>query len=200
MKHDIWEYLQREVYERCRKETNCFGIGCYYHIAAVVKNAALLAEPYGADRETVMAAAWLHDIASVTDPRLYELHHIHGAEMARDILIRCGFDRRKIPLVQTCIRSHRGSVLVEKCSPEERCVADADAISHLDNLPSLFYLAYVQKGMGIDEGRDFVAGKLTRSFQKLSEAGKACCRERYESAMALLRGLPCPAGTDASPL
>lgn len=64
MRDDILEKLQNEIHNRCLAETNKFGIGCYCHIAAVVKNAALLAHKYGADVEVVMIAAWLHDIAS----------------------------------------------------------------------------------------------------------------------------------------
>ena len=86
MREDIFENLRHEIYSRCQKPTNQFGMGCYYHIIAVVKNAEILAEQYGADKEVVMIAAWLHDIASITDYSLYELHHIHGAEMARRIL------------------------------------------------------------------------------------------------------------------
>lgn len=39
MRTDIIEYLQKEVYHRCKQPTNKFGMGCYYHIEAVVKNA-----------------------------------------------------------------------------------------------------------------------------------------------------------------
>lgn len=67
MRTDIIEYLQKEVYHRCKRPTNKFGMGCYYHIEAVVKNAEILAEKYGADKEVVITAAWIHDIASITD-------------------------------------------------------------------------------------------------------------------------------------
>lgn len=67
MREDILAGLQKEVYNRCLRETNKFGMGCYYHITAVVKNAEILAEKFGADKEIVLIAAWLHDIASVTD-------------------------------------------------------------------------------------------------------------------------------------
>lgn len=86
MREDILRDLQQEIYNRCQKESNKFGIGCYYHIVAVVKNAEILAVKYGADKEVVMIAAWLHDIASITDYNLYELHHVHGANIAFDIL------------------------------------------------------------------------------------------------------------------
>ena len=66
MRTDIIEYLQKEVYHRSKQPTNKFGMGCYYHIEAVVKNAEILAEKYGADKETVIIAALLHDIKANT--------------------------------------------------------------------------------------------------------------------------------------
>ena len=187
MRKDILENLQKEIYSRCQKETNKFGIGCYYHIVAVVKNAEILADKYGADKEIVMIAAWLHDIASITDYSLYELHHIHGAEMAYGILKAYGYENKKILLIQDCIKKHRGSVNFEKNRIEEVCVADADAISHFDNVPSLLYLAYVKKGMGIEEGVEFVKKKLVRSFQKLSADSKKYYKNKFDKVMEVLK-------------
>lgn len=186
MRKDILEGLQREIYDRCIKETNKFGMGCYYHIVAVVKNAEILAEQYGADKEIVMIAAWLHDVASITDYSLYERHHIYGAEMADAILKEYGYDNEKIKIVQKCIRNHRGSICCAKSSPEELCVADADAISHFDNVPGLLYLAFVEKGMNVEEGREFVKNKLIRSYRKLSEDSKKYYRSKFEKVMEVL--------------
>lgn len=186
MREDILKGLQQEIYDRCQRETNEFGMGCYYHIAAVVQNAEILADEYGADKEIVMIAAWLHDIASITDYSLYELHHIHGAKMACDILKKYNYDDEKVLLVQKCIENHRGSVSSEKSSMEELCVADADAISHFDSVPSLLYLAYVQKKLGIEDGREFVKYKLRRSFQKLSARGKKLYQHKFEKVMEVL--------------
>ncbi len=186
MRNDILSNLQKEIYDRCQRETNKFGMGCYYHIAAVVKNAEILAEKYGADKEVVLIAAWLHDIASITDYSLYDLHHIHGAEMAYSILTEYSYDSKKIRMVQECIKNHRGSVNLDKNSLEELCVADADAISHFDSVPGLLYLAYVQKGMGVEAGKEFVKNKLTRSFQKLSEESKQLYQNKYEKVMEVL--------------
>lgn len=186
MREDILGKLQKEIHQRCLAPTNKLGMGCYYHIAAVVKNAEHLAGKYGADKEVVMIAAWLHDIASVTDYSLYELHHIHGAEIAYSLLKQYGYDDEKIPLVQKCIRNHRGSVNLQRNSIEELCVADADAISHFDSIPSLLYLAYCEKGMGIEEGREFVKEKLIRSFRKLSPESKEYYQSKFENAMEIL--------------
>lgn len=186
MRTDILEYLQKEIYQRCKKPTNQFGMGCYYHIEAVVKNAKVLAQKYGADEEIVMIAAWLHDIASITDYALYENHHIYGAEMAHDILTEFSYDETKIALVQKCIRNHRGSKCMEKNSIEELCVADADAISHFDSVPSLLYLAYAERKMDIESGVQFVKGKLERSFNKMSPESKEFYKDKYKQVMGVL--------------
>lgn len=186
MRTDIIECLQKEVWKRCEAPSNKFGIGCYYHIEAVVKNAELLAEKYGADKEIAVIAAWLHDVASVTDYSLYEEHHIHGAEIARKILEKLGYDRSKIKLVQNCIRNHRGSVSSSPNTKEEICVADADAISHFDNVPGLLFLAYRTKEMDFEAGKSFVAAKLKRSFAKLSDESKVFYRSKYEQVMEVL--------------
>ncbi len=56
-----------------------------YHIEAVVRNAEILANKYNADKEICIIIAWLHDIASITDYKLYEEHHIHGTKIASKI-------------------------------------------------------------------------------------------------------------------
>ena len=186
MRDDILAYLRNEIYSRCKKPANKFGMGIYYHIEAVVKNGELLAQKYGADTEIVMIASWLHDIASITDYDLYENHHIYGAEIAYDLLTQLSNDKSKISLIQACIKNHRGSIFLDRNSIEELCVADADAISHFDSLPSLLYLAYVQRGMGIEDGKEFVKNKLIRSFQKLSARSKKHYQNKFEKTMEVL--------------
>ena len=179
-------YLQQEIYERCRRPSNVFGMGIFDHVKAVVKNGKELAEQYGGDVEVVMIAGWLHDIASITDESLYAMHHEHGAQMAGKILEGMDYPPEKTALVQACIRSHRGSVPAPKGSIEEWCVADADAISHFDSVPSLLYMAYAKKGMELEEGKTFVREKLKRSFAKLSPEGKLHYQEKYRQVMELL--------------
>lgn len=186
MRDDIIKYLCKEVERRCQMPSNHFGMGCFYHIQAVVNHAEALAENYNGDKEVVIIAAWLHDIASITDYDLYEEHHIHGAAIAEQILKEFNYDAERIKLIKQCIRNHRGSVLRTKITIEELCVADADAISHFDNVPSLLYLAYVNKKLGIEEGREFVRNKLKRSYEKLSDNSKILYETKYEQVMDVL--------------
>ena len=106
--------------------------------------------------------------------------------MAYNILKEYNYDDKKIFMVQECIKSHRGSVNLRKNSIEELCVADADAISHFDSVPSLLYLAYVQRGMGIEEGKEFVKAKLKRSFEKLSPESKKYYKNKFEKVIEVL--------------
>lgn len=186
MRTDIIDYLRDEIYKRCQEPENKFGIGGYYHIKAVVENAKLLAEKNDVDKEVVIIAAWLHDIASITDYSLYEMHHIHGANIAYDILTKFNYDAEKILLIQECIKNHRGSIMSKKSTKEELCVADADAISHFDNVPSLLYLAYVTNGMEFKEGKEFVCEKLERSYSKLSQGSKEYYAKKYQQVMDIL--------------
>lgn len=183
MRDDIINYLKEEVYSRATKPENKFGMGVYYHIEAVAKNAEILADKYNADKEVVIIAGWLHDIASITDYSLYEEHHIHGAKIAQEILEK--FDYDKIELVKKCIINHRGSILNDKLTIEEKIVADADAISHFDSIPSLLYLAYANKKMDIIDGANFVKNKLQRSYNKLSEESKEFYADKYNEAMKI---------------
>lgn len=186
MREDIIEYLEEEVLKRCKREENKFGFDIYYHIRAVVKNVEKTAILYNADLEISIIAAWLHDIASITDIDMYENHHIHGQYIAEEILKRKAYDRKKIECVKKCIYSHRGSKIRDKKSSEEKCVTDADASSHFDNLLSLLYLSYVTRNMGLCEGVNFVKNKMERSWNKLSEMGKEIYFNDYNETMRVI--------------
>lgn len=186
MRDDIVKYLKTEVRNRAKNKNNKFGIGVLYHIEAVVRNAEILANKYNADKEICIIAAWLHDIASITDYKLYEEHHIHGTKIASEILRKFKYDDNKIELVKACILNHRGSIDNKRLSKEEQIIADADAISHLDSVPSLLYLAYRERNMNIEEGKNFVKSKLERSYRKLSDESKIFYKEKFENVMNIL--------------
>ena len=160
--------LKEEILIRCNSQNNSFGPTVYHHIESVALNAVELAKLYGADTEICEIAGWLHDIASITSSDLYKEHHIHGAKIARELLKSYNYPEDKIKLVEGCILNHRGSILNKKTTIEEICVADADAISHFDTLPSLFYLAFSQKKLSFEDGITFIRDKLNRSYNKMS--------------------------------
>jgi hypothetical protein len=175
------------VEEACKRETNIFGYGIWtHHIVYVVKYGRLLAEQLGADEEIVELAALLHDYASIKDESLYGNHHLHGPLEAERILRELDYPGEKIRAVKQCIASHRASTGVERTTPEAVCLASADAMAHIDQVPSLLYLAFVRFGMGIDNGTTWVLEKLVRSWQKLCPEAKEIMKDRYEAAQVLL--------------
>ncbi|MGI6612531.1 MAG: HD domain-containing protein [Candidatus Nanosyncoccaceae bacterium] len=184
---DIVEKVKDEVYKICRSKNNTCGIGAWtHHILTVYKIATSLCSEYEADCEVVALAALLHDVASVTDVKYLDNHHVVGAEIAEEMLVRLGYDKQKTKLVKRCILNHRGSVPSDKTSNEEICVADADALAHFYNIPSLFSMVYKSKGMDIDDGAEFILNKLERSYNKLSDIGKKYAANHYKSARLLL--------------
>lgn len=181
------EEIERVVREACAKDTNIFGYGIWtHHITQVVKNGKRLAPVFNADPEIVEIAALLHDYASVKDKALYEEHHIYGPREAEKILKQLGYPAEKIEAVKHCIETHRGSVVKEKITAEAKCLANADAMSHIEQVSSLLHLAFVQHKMGIDEGREWVRKKLERSWNKLDPQVQDMVREKFNSALQTL--------------
>jgi uncharacterized protein len=179
----------RAIVERtCAAETNAFGYGIWtHHITRVADHALRLVPIFGADPEIVEIAALLHDYASVKDVSLYEDHHVHGPVEAGKLLGRLGYPAAKTEAVARAIGSHRASVAADRHSPEAECLANADALAHLENVPSLLHLAYVCRGQGIDDGAAWVRAKLERSWGKLSPRVREEARDTYEAALEVLR-------------
>ena len=184
----IEDKMYNEVKNRCEQPTNAYGIGAWdHHIKIVYDLAKKYANEYGADLEIVAIAALLHDIASVTDVRFTEEHHIIGANIAEQLLLAEDYPKDKIYLIKKCILNHRGSRLVDKTTPEEVCIADSDAMAHFYSIPSLLSMVYREKGLSIDEGSKFVMDKLDRSYNKMSDKGKVLVKVQYESAKNILK-------------
>ncbi len=185
---DIIKKIYEEVKHRCMLPSNIFGPDDWNeHIKLVYEIATKNSKLYNADYNIVALASLLHDIAAVTNAEYVEEHHIFGAQIAEELLKPYQLDQKQIDLIKQCILNHRGSKVRPKTTPEEICVADADAMAHFYSIPSLFKLVYAEKGMSINEGIEFVYNKLQRSYHKLSSMGKEIIQPQYEAAMILLK-------------
>lgn len=181
------EKIERIVENACKSDSNVFGYGIWsHHIVYVVKYAKELAEKLGADLEIVEISALLHDYAGIKDRIMIEEHHIHGTTEAERILLEFNYPREKIEKVKDCIMSHRGSVTMKRLTIEAECIASADAMSHIFQVPSLLYLAYVSHGLGIDEGKVWVLKKIERSMNKLCPEAKEIVQEHYLKVKEIL--------------
>ena len=194
----IWTSLRAKMkyqkyYDLIEKQATQFDIAqnCQigqtwqFHIMPVVKNALILAEKYGADKDVVEVAALFHDYADLIDFANRDNHHIMGAQLAEQILKQDGFLEDFVDKVKLCIQNHRGSVVNQKLSPEEICVADADAISHLDSVVELIcWRAYL--GEDIMTANNFVKGKIIKSYQKMSPQTQELVKDKYQSILNIL--------------
>ena len=100
------------------------------HVKDVVTNARLLARRLGADEDTCVAAAWLHDIRKLEDQ-----HGRRGAAEAVRVLKATDFPQHKIETVDIAIRLHEGFSSGRRTKPLEPLEAailwDADKLTKL---------------------------------------------------------------------
>ena len=184
---EITEKIKKELLYRCEKYKKKYGYDFWNeHIKYVVQNSVELAQKYGADVEITELGALLHDIAKPSEYGENEKHHIYGAEIAEELLSKLNYPRNKIEYVKNCVLNHRGSVLNDKNTVEEQCVADADVIAHFDCIPLLFSVAYGEKRLSLYEGQQWVKSKLERDYRKLSSRAKEDLKDRYENIMKVL--------------
>ncbi len=174
---------QSEIFD---KTQNCeIGQTWKYHLLPVINNSLILAEKYNADKDVVEVAAIFHDYADLLDMANRDKHHILGAEFVEKILQKDGFKQNFIDKVKLCILNHRASVVNEKFSIEEICVADADAMSHLDSVVELIcWRAYL--GESIEECNKFVKRKIEKSYAKMSKETKILMKDKYDCIMKVL--------------
>jgi uncharacterized protein len=174
------------VENACKIKNNIFGYGIWsHHIKPMIPLGQKLADEYGADREIVTIAILLHDLAAIEDENNYKEHHIIGAKRAEELLKKYNYPTEKINQIKLCVLNHRSSVNNNKNSIEEICVADADAIIHLQEIGSLFYAAYKEMGKSIEEGQEWIKKKLEKDYKKLSEKSKEKYINEFEVIIEL---------------
>jgi uncharacterized protein len=113
----------------------------FEHIQAVVGIAAQLAKTLDADREIVLAAAWLHDVAKAVHEEFGDGHGLRGAEKAKEILRRTDFPTEKLDEVGTAIIAHVGLFRDEPPPTLEAAILyDADKLSKLGATSLIHFL------------------------------------------------------------
>jgi len=180
-----YDMLEKQSIIYDKTQNCCIGQTWKHHLMPVINNAIFLAEKYGANKDIVELAAVFHDYANLIDYEDQDNHHIKGAELAKDILIGDGFDEAFVDKVCLCIKTHRASVVFNKFSIEQICVADADAKAHLDNVVELLlWRGYLKED--IQTANAFVKAKIQRSYAKMSENTKELVKSKYDAIMSIL--------------
>jgi len=183
---EILGKVKKIVEKECKKDSNIYGYDAWnHHILRVVKIAKKLAKRLKADKEIVELSAYLHDIGGIMgDPKN---HHISGAETAEKILKKFKYPDKKIEQIKHCIFSHRASQNIKRKTIEAECLASADAISHFDDLPSIFYLVFVRNKLGIEDGTERLKNKLKRDWKKLIPEAKKIAKKKYEAIKLIFK-------------
>lgn len=154
-----------------------------FHMIPMVKYSLKLAKIYKADKETVEIAALLHDIGRARHGG--KDHDKTGPEEAEKILKDLGCSEDIIDEVKHCIRSHRQ----KDVAPETRIakiISNADAMSHFDIVPMMFY--WRSKKQGPKDTFAWVEEKLDRDWNNkltLPEA-KRMTKEKYDAAKLII--------------
>ena len=174
----IAEKVKEFVKKECEKPEACYKGAYEEHFIPVVKYSLELAEKENADKEIVEIAAWIHDIGSIKgDPRE---HHILSSKIAEDLLKSLNYPQDKIEQVKYCILSHRASKNIKRETKEAQILADADTISHFDNVEGILKRVFKN-----DKARTLA--KLERGYNKLSDDEKTLVKDKLEKARQELR-------------
>ncbi len=111
---EIRDEIRKKVKEACYSPKNEFSDTVWnYHILPVVKHSLALGKIIKADLEVQELAALLYDYAVLIDFKLYEDHHINGADIAEKLLARYNLPDSKKNIKDSII-SHRGSIKLNK--------------------------------------------------------------------------------------
>lgn len=104
----------------------------FSHTWRVYQMSILLAKDEKADLEIVKSAALLHDIARLKeDCGKVNCHAEEGANMAKEILQKTDFPKKKIAAVCESIRVHRHSAQITPKNKEQAILQDADRLDAL---------------------------------------------------------------------
>ncbi len=174
------------VESECKKPSANYGYELFTnHLVPMVRYADALSDKFEVNKKVVLIASWLHDIGSIIYGR--KDHHITGAKIAEDFLLKINYPSEKIDLIKRCILNHRGSIDNVRESLEEQIVAEADALSNFDNLEGLFKVAFVYEKLSQPEARISVREKLIRKFDQLKfEESKQLVKPKLDAVLLLL--------------
>ena len=155
------------------------------HIQYVYNESIWLATFYKADLEIVALGALLHDIALVLKVGTKADHHINGEKIARKVLEENNYDSDKMERVLKCVLNHRSSK--NATNLEEMCVADADILAHLKNMPMLFSRV-CSNSKSPKDIREEMKKILTKEYDDLSDKTKELSKKYFDDLCLVILG------------
>jgi uncharacterized protein len=182
------EQYKQIIKDRCHAPENKFGTMFFeQHVLMVEKYARMLADILKADKEVVLAAVYLHDMAAVSDFSRLAEHPVLGAAMAEPVLKDSGFPREKISAVQRCIETHSVPVAIGQGTLEQVCMSNADAMSQIANPLYWLYYAFNVRQFDYGMGRTWYNDRINTNWAKLIEPAQTILEPEYAYALQLFR-------------
>lgn len=157
------------------------------HLVPVVDLTLQLCEEFGADRNIVEPAAYLHDIGRVKFGflELFGIDHaLSGYYYSRFKLSQLGYSKEEVEKISYAVLAHRGDKIYIPKSLEDTVVANGDTLSHFKEYQYLLAIQYSSNGKKLAKARDWVLWKLKHSYDtKLTLPGlKEGIEPMYERA------------------
>lgn len=157
VKQVMYEATEKEAIKRYGTKNPAFNYR-WEHVNAVALLAKKLAKLTGADKEIVLAAAWLHDVRKDTGSK----HPEEGAKFARQFLPSTDFPEKKIEKVAQTIEDHMGLWRDKPLKRlESQVLWDADKLAKI-GVTAVFHWT----------GGDLARGR-TRTTQELIDNGRS---------------------------
>jgi uncharacterized protein len=184
----VVEIAREHMRAACAAPENAFGEAFFTeHILVMHDCALLLAEHYGADREIVELAAFLHDIAAVRDFSSLPRHPERGAELAADLLAQHGYPAERIERVAQCIRAHSTPQDPAEVPVEVVCISHADAMAQIARPVYWLWYAFTVRKLGYEQGRQWYRERVESHWQTLDAPAKEALEAHHRLVRALLQ-------------
>jgi uncharacterized protein len=183
----IVEDMRGLVLEACGDPANVLSPGFFHdHVLVVAAYAAALAPRLGADTEVVELASYLHDLSAVRDFSTLSHHAATSAALARTLLQERGYPAERATAVGTAIERHSRPIATGEGTPEEVCLANADAMAQIA-MPAfwLFFAFHVLK-LGYTEGKGWYVDKVRQNWDALIPEAREMLGGRYAQVAAVL--------------
>lgn len=113
LKLDLYkEYVNRNMLAEKQRQFCKHDMGHFLNVAriAMILN---LREQYGLSEEMIYAAALLHDIGRWKQYEDGTPHEKVSAQLAHEVLIKCGFNKEETAAVENAISNHRNACIKE---------------------------------------------------------------------------------------
>jgi len=176
----------KKIHNFVKKESEGFAEDDIFtnHILGVRDYAIILAKKYKANLFVVIIAAYLHDIYHL-QTKDHSIHEIKGAEFSKNYLKKFKLPKEEIELISRCILNHRGSKKAKRETIEERIIACADAMDHINRFQQMFHRK--SKVSNYEETIEWMKGKMQRGWNKLElKKARKIIKPRYKLAMKVL--------------